>query len=631
MALDAGQLLTMSDQELEELFRRSPAGPLPDGVATGTAIVSPGGWTAKCIAVFARCCLWQGKVFNRETGGLINLVSLLSVRGIKAQVSASTSWLDGKDCILIDYSRTSLVARMVRDEIREVAPGLYLGPVFLWKKRTIWFSVDFHNRALRTVWSTIVRWTVAALLVLAVVLALRFTSDRPVVYDSPEDHFKYGSTGGERLSGIPYSVWRVLPELFPEYLPGNGYQSLGFIYEAGKELPIGVSRRTVQGLDRVFLNCAVCHVSTVRDAPDAAPRVVLGMPANTVDLQGFQDFLFKCAADPRFTPQRIADEIAARGYEPDCLNRAALRYLGVHLMRDRLLSLARMFDFTAREPRFGPGRVDTFNPPKALLAFPMDKLPEREWIGVTDFPSIWLQGKRKGMQLHWDGNNTSVEERNRSAAYGTGAFPPSIDRASMKRTEDWLLTAEPPAYPYPVDQALADRGKPLYATYCAACHGASGRDFTGKLVGTVTPIAAIGTDRHRLDSYSYELCADQNTLYAGYPTRFTHFRKTYGYANAPLDGIWLRAPYLHNGSVPTLRDLLEPAARRPTAFWRGNDLYDRKRVGFVSDVPAAGGRGFFRYDTALPGNGNAGHEGAAYGTELSDGDKDALVEYLKTF
>jgi len=96
----------------------------------------------------------------------------------------------------------------------------------------------------------------------------------------------------------------------------------------------------------------------------------------------------------------------------------------------------------------------------------------------------------------------------------------------------------------------------------------------------------------------------------------------------PLDGLWVRAPYLHNGSVPTLRDLLEPAKARPTAFYRGYDVYDQARVGFVSNVPRADGRDFSKYDTSVPGNGNGGH---VYGTTLSDADKAALVEHLKTF
>ena len=169
----------------------------------------------------------------------------------------------------------------------------------------------------------------------------------------------------------------------------------------------------------------------------------------------------------------------------------------------------------------------------------------------------------------------------------------------------------------------------------------------------MTPIAQIGTDRHRLDSFTPELAATLSTIYTGYPWRFSHFRKTFGYANSPLDGIWLRAPYLHNGSVPTLRDLLNPSAERPSVFYRGYDVFDQKNVGFVSQIEhfADNGRSlddpkdethYFRFDTREKpigltprerneGNSNAGHEGPAYGTALTAAEKDAVVEYLKTF
>ena len=99
-----------------------------------------------------------------------------------------------------------------------------------------------------------------------------------------------------------------------------------------------------------------------------------------------------------------------------------------------------------------------------------------------------------------------------------------------------------------------------------------------------------------------------------------------GYVAAFLDGIWLKAPYLHNGSVPTLHDLLEPVARRPPVFWRGYDVYDQKKVGFVSDGEAAQRVGT-RLDTQTRGGGNQGHE---FGTQLSATEKEALLEYLKT-
>ena len=638
MPLTAAQLLWKSPAELDKLFGKSPAGNIPDGEATGTAIVWPGTLCAKLVAWFARWFLWQGKVFDAARNCLVNRITSFGFTAIEARVYKDKSWFDGNECIVIDYSKTSFVAKSIRDEIREVAPGLYLGQVFVGqnKKPLIKFSVSFQYQPERKFWRRVISTTCVAVLMFAAYLAIRLQRDEPVTYDNPEHHFKFGSTGGERDAGLPYWLWKVLPEMFPEHLPGKGLESLGFIFDPArpkdKDLPVGVSKRNVQGIDRVFLNCAICHVGTVRDTPGSKPRIYTGMPAHNVDLQAFERFLFNCATDEKFTGERISLEIARIGGTDDLINRALLRFLAVDLGRQRLLTLRQRFSFMEREPEAGPGRVDTFNPPKVLLNFRMDNLPTNEWVGNCDFPSIWNQRQRQGMWLHWDGNNNSVEERNRSAAFGTGALPPTLDRASMKRTEDWLLDAKPAPFPYPIDKTLAAKGQPLYMQYCAGCHGKDGADFAGELVGQVTPIEKIKTDRWRLDSYSYDLAANQNLLYAGYPKeRFKHFRKTFGYANQPLDGLWLRAPYLHNGSVPTLRDLLEPADKRPSIFHRGYDVYDQKRVGFVSNVPEEKGRKYFRFDTGLPGNGNYGHEGREYGTELSAEEKDALVEYMKTF
>ncbi len=484
-------------------------------------------------------------------------------------------------------------------------------------------------------------WTLGVVAVIAAgiiaALVARFSVDQAVVYDNHEDRFKYGSTGGERASGFPYWIWQVLPDVCADKLPGKGYASIGMIYEPGKDLPIGVSKRRVTGMDRVFLNCAGCHTSTVRDTPDSAPRIVLGMPANTFDLMAFKEFFFECAADGSFSPEVMIPAIdAARKAAGEraltLLDRQLIYPAAIYIMRDRLLMLKSRFGFSYRQPAWGPGRVDTFNSAKAIFNYPWDGADPRELVGTSDFPSIWNQGPRRGMQLHWDGNNTVMEERNRSAAFGTGTTPPTLDNDSLKRIEADLLDFKPPSYPYSIDAALAARGEPIYQRYCASCHGRSGTDFTGEYIGKVTPLADIGTDRWRLDSYTYDLAANQGSLYAGYEeNRFRNFRKTYGYANAPLDGLWLRAPYLHNGSVPTLRDLLEPSVNRPAAFYRGYDVYDSVNVGFKTDVAEEGGRKYFRFDTTLPGNGNQGHEGERYGTTLPAEDKQALVEYMKTF
>ena len=474
---------------------------------------------------------------------------------------------------------------------------------------------------------------------LAVVLAFyawqRFGGDKAVTYSNIEEHFKYGSTGGEHTSGFPYWIFQALPQVCAEHLPGKGYASLGLIYEEGKDLPVGMSKRRFTGIDRTFLNCAVCHASTVRDTAQQKPRIYLGMPAMQLDIMGFEKFFFSCAADPKFSAEYIVPEarrlVKASGSDLDLLDRYIVYPVAVALMRERLLMLAGRFSFVMTQPEWGPGRVDTFNSAKVIFNFPMHKLSDAEKNGPADFPSIWLQAAREGMQLHWDGNNTKVEERDKSAAFGTGTTPPTLDTEAVGRIEKWLAGKEPPKYPYDIDKGKAQRGGEIYQERCAECHGASGSNFAGKLVGKVTPWEEIGTDRRRLDSYTYELAVNQSTLYAGYPWRFEHFRKTNGYANMPLDGIWLRAPYLHNGSVPTLRDLLEPSFRRPKSFYRGYDVYDPVKVGFRSNVATEGERRYFRFDTDVPGNANTGHEGRKFGTGMSIEDKESLVEFLKTF
>ena len=102
--------------------------------------------------------------------------------------------------------------------------------------------------------------------------------------------------------------------------------------------------------------------------------------------------------------------------------------------------------------------------------------------------------------------------------------------------------------------------------------------------------------------------------------------KQMGYQSPPLDGLWMRGPYLHNGSVPNLRDLMKPAAERAPVFYRGYDVYDPADVGFVSSGAEAEREGW-KEDTSVRGNGNQGH---TYGTDLPAADKNALLEFLKT-
>jgi hypothetical protein len=239
---------------------------------------------------------------------------------------------------------------------------------------------------------------------------------------------------------------------------------------------------------------------------------------------------------------------------------------------------------------------------------------------------IWNQKAHAGYALHWDGLESSLIETIRTGAIGDGATKKSIDIKGLDRVERFIIEQKPPSFPFPIDKELAKRGEEVFVTQsCNTCHAANG-ERTGKVIPVSEP--GLDTDRHRLDMWTQEAADTYNAFAEGYPWAFHNLRKVEpaGYQAVLLDGLWLRAPFLHNGSVPTIADLLMPPEARPKRFLRGYDVYDPVKVGFISDGAEAQRVGF-DYDTSLPGNSNQGH---TYGTQLSSDDKLALIEFLKT-
>lgn len=143
MAYTSSQLLSMSEKDLDDLFSGSPAGDIPNGEAQGTAILAPGTTFSPAIAEVINIFGWQGKTFDSAHGTLRNRILAFGVDAIVAEVYKAASWFDNKDCIVLDYSKTSLVAGHVRDEIRLIGPENYLGLVYWEKKKTIHFALQF--------------------------------------------------------------------------------------------------------------------------------------------------------------------------------------------------------------------------------------------------------------------------------------------------------------------------------------------------------------------------------------------------------------------------------------------------------------------------------------------------------
>jgi hypothetical protein len=462
------------------------------------------------------------------------------------------------------------------------------------------------------------------------------------------ENFKYGSIGNVPSSGIPYYIWMVLPRVFPEYLPGNGgYASLGMVWEPGHETPVGFTKMTI-GFPRIAHNCAACHSGSFRKQGQLIPTVIPGAPAHQFNPQGYLRFLSNCARDDRFNADVILPQIEyfARISPVDKL---LYRYLIIPQTRKELLRQARINEWQEGRPDWGCGRIDPFNPVKfGVLGLDpgqdTDGTSRYDTVGNSDMEPLFGLKKREGQPFHWDGMTTSLEEVVISGAIGDGTAKKDVNYDEQKRIERTIANFVAPKFPYEDDpdspyrrdEEAIRRGAAAYEKAgCARCHSPG-----GELTNKVVPIEEVGTDPERHKLWSNEAAARYNAYADDYPWDFSGFVGTNGpgggYVSHELEGVWIRAPFLHNGSVPTLRDLFEPVEKRPRSFYRGYDVYDPVKAGWVSDVPESpdnDGRPFTRFDVydasgkPIQGNGNGGH---LWGVELNDDEKADLVEYLKS-
>ena len=489
----------------------------------------------------------------------------------------------------------------------------------------------------------VIQRCLAGFLALIVVLILFawFILLRPVAQPTTHDPlqiFDHGSIGNETQQGLPYWIWRVLPTLYPEYLPGNqdGYGSIGVYWVGGEELPVGFSKKTLGVIPRVAPNCAFCHQGSYRLHADDPATFVASGPGTRVNIQGFIRFLAAIGRhSDRFTADKVMAAITAI-YDMPLWERMLYRYLLIPAVRSAFEAQATRFAWMDSRPDWGPGRIDPFNPVKFFNLH----LPDDGTIGNSDIVPLWDLGSVVAetdghYSLHWDGLNSDVRETAVSGAIGDGMDYQGYLSAkpTLNAIMDFIRLQKPPPSPfstmlpaddpYHVDAADVERGKALYQTHCSSCHEPGGARFR-----TVIPAVEIGTDRHRIDMWT-EAAKDRYSNYheGDYDWGFHAFHKINGYVANELSGLWLRGPYLHNGSVPTLRDLLARPDQRAKQFYRGYDLIDATNGGYASQTGTPAQRYGTLYDTTVPGNSNAGH---LYGTDLSEQDKQRLLAYLKT-
>jgi hypothetical protein len=309
----------------------------------------------------------------------------------------------------------------------------------------------------------------------------------------------------------------------------------------------------------------------------------------------------------------------------------------------------------------GPGRIDAFGNVRRLV---FKKAPKVPLNSPVSFPHLW--GLRRVDWFHWDGNTNSFMERNIGQAMGLGAIADlqtgasTISPLQIHTLESLFARLSPPDWPEDefgaVDTASQRyrRGATLYVQHCAKCHDRHEGGHKNPDGSITYGVQQVGTDPLRARNFAMPL-EDEKPFTRGLqavaaevkdhahveansgehrglldlPEQQIRWLTTLGYVARRLEGVWATAPYLHNGSVPTLDDLLKPEDQRPVCFPLGHREYDPVKLGYVSEcsqVPAAELSRFFVYDTRIAGNSNRGHN---YGTHLSSYDREALLEYLK--
>jgi hypothetical protein len=267
-------------------------------------------------------------------------------------------------------------------------------------------------------------------------------------------------------------------------------------------------------------------------------------------------------------------------------------------------------------PASGPGRNDAFG----LLSASLLNMPQP--YSPIKFGLVWNVDKRTW--VHWDGNTKSPIARNLLASLGLGApmhgKRGDLSFADVKRQTDLSERIAPPKYPFNIDNDAAKRGEELFANNCNSCHG--GPEGDKRLFA----VADVGTDPNRANMFTQKLADGFNKFLAELESEGYQAPKEYGvrstgkYWAATLSGVWARSPYLHNGSVRTMHELLASPDQRAKTFHRGSRVFDEKEMGYTDE-------GGYVLDTAGSGNSNSGHD---YGTKLSDNEKRDLLEYLKT-
>lgn len=457
---------------------------------------------------------------------------------------------------------------------------------------------------------------------LIMITSCTFLQTEPVSVSAGDSYFHDRAIGSPYATGIPYALWLTIMDQYPKELGlnwGEFTEKFGLIKKDNdpRGLPVGfvLEHDRLSGTPFLMTNCSLCHTALINK------RKIDGLGARTLKLTELNNLFMQLVSRQDFTSDTLvsaAEDTAKRHSIPWDWRSSLAAKMAIKKLKE--------YSTDHKAVAAGPGRSVPIEFMKEV-----SHLPVEPPYGYVRFRPVWGYGKRQSFGA--DGALAGDTALAAATVEFNKRMPPN-DIANYKNRfysiYNYLKTLRSPPYPGLIDKTLADRGRQVYSDHCAECHGSYDSEKKTSYRERIFPIAVIGTDPDRLITLTPLLIATFNHNALG---RVAPLRNSGGYVARPLDGIWSCGPYLHNGSVPTLHDLLRPANERPSVFFLvDNSDYDLNKLGIVTrrGSPLNQNRveasSSFLFDTRLPGNSNKGHE---FGTQLSEADRQALIEYLK--
>lgn len=491
------------------------------------------------------------------------------------------------------------------------------------------------------------------------------------------DIFENGSIGKK---GIPMMLFRLFPDVFPDIWGPVQVRDMGLFANTKKGAvlpygfnygkgPIGVDSpglRELTTINVMTFSCTLCHSGWVRDSHGKVQKLI-GAPANTFDFQKLRWALIKTTRDKRFTAKNFRKALAKKSgnfiYRKTMLNKSeifdrfVLKIKGDHIIEhvkkgfdSEALTydtyLKNMYKNDSRIYGGTPGYSDilgagTWKIYLDELAAKGKELPHNyksqlsPTVGLSDYIGVFNQGKRKWAQ--WDGSLPNPMIRNLISLIGQTGGAANINDKFLLKIGKFLNKLPPPSYIFAIDKRKAKEGKKIFNRTCKNCHD-NESSFSPEFLGVDKQRANMlhGNSHKPYVTATHNAIKKACNLFKNLGCSsfksYVALRDKPVYFAPPLNGVWTAAPYLHNGSVPTLYHLLVPN-ERPETFYRGNIGYDSKKVGFIWAKPE---NKFAKiYNTKLIGSGNSGHgdkDKFFGGIDFSKDRKKLfnLLEYLKT-